>query len=130
MGQYCYCKQNYSQNQFTAFKIAYSCMFSLGGNLDFLDFLQKMFYHINYWWRNYFSDIWPQIISNVGSKFGQILNKLSENHQRLKKFGQSGAIWPRLVTPPKRQIFLTSWVALSVESYVEKIWERRAVFNF
>ena len=28
--------------------MAYSCCFSLGGNLDFLDFLQKMVYNINY----------------------------------------------------------------------------------
>ena len=27
----------------------YSCCFSFGGNLDFLDFLQKKFYNINYW---------------------------------------------------------------------------------
>ena len=26
----------------------YSCCFSLGGNLDFLDFLQKKFYNIDY----------------------------------------------------------------------------------
>ena len=29
--------------------MAYSGCFSLGGNLDFLDFHQKMFYNINYW---------------------------------------------------------------------------------
>ena len=28
--------------------MAYSCCFSLGGNLDFLEFLQKKFYNINY----------------------------------------------------------------------------------
>ena len=27
----------------------HSCCFSLGGNLDFLDFLQKKFYNIDYW---------------------------------------------------------------------------------
>ena len=27
----------------------YSCCFSLGGNLDLLDFLQKKFYNIDYW---------------------------------------------------------------------------------
>ena len=27
----------------------YSFCFSLGGNLDFLDFLQKKFYNIDYW---------------------------------------------------------------------------------
>ena len=32
---------------FIAFKIVYSCCFSLGGNLDFPEFLQKSFY-INY----------------------------------------------------------------------------------
>ena len=33
--------------------MVYSCCFSLGGNLDFLDFLQKKFYNINY--RSYIS---------------------------------------------------------------------------
>ena len=28
-------------------KMAYSCCFSLGGNLDFPEFLQKKFYNIN-----------------------------------------------------------------------------------
>ena len=36
-------KQNYTLKLFVAFKMAYSCCFSLGGNLDFLDFLQKSF---------------------------------------------------------------------------------------
>ena len=34
-------KQNYSLKLLTTFKMAYSCCFSLGRNLDFLDFLQK-----------------------------------------------------------------------------------------
>ena len=48
------CENNASFKQintlklFIAFKMAYSCCFSLGGNLDFLDFLQKKFYNINY----------------------------------------------------------------------------------
>ena len=29
--------------------MAYYRRFSLGGNMDFLDFLQKKFYNINYW---------------------------------------------------------------------------------
>ena len=29
--------------------MAYSCCFGLGGNPDFPEFLQKMFYDINYW---------------------------------------------------------------------------------
>ena len=41
-------KQNYTLKLFVAFKMAYSCCFSLGGNLDFLDFLQKKFYNIDY----------------------------------------------------------------------------------
>ena len=32
-----------------ALKIAFSCCFSLGGNLDFPEFLHKKFYNINYW---------------------------------------------------------------------------------
>ena len=36
-------KQNYTLKLFVAFKMAYSCCFSLGGNLDFPDFLQKKF---------------------------------------------------------------------------------------
>ena len=31
-----------------AFKMAYFCCFSLGGNLNFPEFLQKKFYNINY----------------------------------------------------------------------------------
>ena len=34
---------------FIAFKMAYSCCFSFGGNLDFPEFLQRKFYNINYW---------------------------------------------------------------------------------
>ena len=41
-------KQNCSLKLFIAFKMAYSCYFSLGGYLDFPDFLQKMFYNIDY----------------------------------------------------------------------------------
>ena len=41
--------QNYTLELFIAFKMAYSCCFSLGGNPDLLDFLQKKFYYINYW---------------------------------------------------------------------------------
>ena len=44
----CYFKQNYTPKLFIAFKMAYYCHFSLGGNLDFLDFLQKKFYNIYY----------------------------------------------------------------------------------
>ena len=33
-------KQNYSLKLFITFKIAYSCCFSLGGSLDFPDFLR------------------------------------------------------------------------------------------
>ena len=36
-------KQNYTQELFIALQIDYCCFFSLGGNLDFLDFLQKKF---------------------------------------------------------------------------------------
>ena len=48
------CENNASFNQiytlklFIAFKMAYSCCFSLGGNLDIPEFLQKKFYNINY----------------------------------------------------------------------------------
>ena len=31
--------------------MAYCCCLGLRGNLDFPDFLQKMFYNINYWSR-------------------------------------------------------------------------------
>ena len=42
-------KQIYTIILFIAFKMAYSCCFSLGGNLDFPEFLKKKFYKINYW---------------------------------------------------------------------------------
>ena len=41
-------KQIYTIILFIAFKMAYSCCFSLGGNLDFPEFLKKKFYKINY----------------------------------------------------------------------------------
>ena len=34
--------------------MANSCTFSYGGNLDFLDFLPKKFYNIDYWNENNF----------------------------------------------------------------------------
>ena len=37
----------YSRTVF-ALEMVYYCCFSLGGNLGFLDFLQKKFYNINY----------------------------------------------------------------------------------
>ena len=37
-------KQNYTPKLFIAFKLAYYCSFSFGGNLDFL---VKRFYNIN-----------------------------------------------------------------------------------
>ena len=46
------CENNeaiFDQKQFIAFKMAFSCCFSLGGNLDFPEFLHKKFYNINYW---------------------------------------------------------------------------------
>ena len=44
----CYFQLNYIQTLFICSKMVYSCCFSLGGNLDFLDFLQKKFYNIDY----------------------------------------------------------------------------------
>ena len=52
-------KQIYTLKLFIAFKMAYSCCFSLGGNLDFLEFLQKKFYNINYRWMY---NMWPSLI--------------------------------------------------------------------
>ena len=41
-------KQNYTLKLCIAFKMAYSCSFSEGGNLENLDFFQKKFYNIDY----------------------------------------------------------------------------------
>ena len=41
-------KQIYSLKLLITFKMAYSCCFSFGGNLDFPEFLQTKFYNINY----------------------------------------------------------------------------------
>ena len=41
-------RQNYTLELFVAYKMSYSCCFSLWVNLDFPDFLQKKFYNINY----------------------------------------------------------------------------------
>ena len=41
-------KQNYTLELFIALEMVYYCCFTLGGNLDFLDFLQKKFYNIDY----------------------------------------------------------------------------------
>ena len=40
-------KQNYSLKLLITFKMPYSCCFSLRGNLDFPDFLQKSFITFN-----------------------------------------------------------------------------------
>ena len=40
-------KQNYTEKLLITFKLAYSCCFGLGGNLDFPDF-SKFFYNIDY----------------------------------------------------------------------------------
>ena len=45
----CYFKTNYIQTLLFFSKMAYAGCCSLGGNLNFLDFLQKKFYNINYW---------------------------------------------------------------------------------
>ena len=42
-------KQNYSLKLLITFKMACSCCFGLGENLDFPDFLQKKFYNIDHW---------------------------------------------------------------------------------
>ena len=42
--------QNYSLKLFITFKMAYSCFFSLRGNLDFPDFLQKSFITLTTVW--------------------------------------------------------------------------------
>ena len=41
-------KKIFFQKLLIAFKMAYSCYFSLGGNLDFQEFPPKKFYNINY----------------------------------------------------------------------------------
>ena len=43
----CYFKQNYIRALLIYPKMTYSCCFSLGGNLDFLDFLKKKSYNID-----------------------------------------------------------------------------------
>ena len=43
-----FCKQKYTLKLLNAFKMAYSCCFNLGINLDFLDFLEKKIYNMNY----------------------------------------------------------------------------------
>ena len=48
MWKQCYFKHIFTIELFIAFKMAHSCCFSLGGNLDFPEFLQKKFYNINY----------------------------------------------------------------------------------
>ena len=47
-------KQIYTLKLFIVFKTAYSCCFSLGGNLDFPEFLQKKFNNINYCCEHYY----------------------------------------------------------------------------
>ena len=53
MGKLCFLKLNY-----TILYFFISCCFSYGGDLEFLDFLQKKFYNINYWTKT-----WPQYVS-------------------------------------------------------------------
>ena len=47
-------KQIYALKLFIAFKMAKYGSFSLGGNIDFPEFLQKKFYNINYWSSGYY----------------------------------------------------------------------------
>ena len=49
----CYFKLNYIRTLLICSKMSYSCCFSLGGNLDFIDFLQKRFYNFDYWSQSY-----------------------------------------------------------------------------
>ena len=42
--------QNYILELFIAFKMAYYCYFSLGGNIDCPAFHPKKFYNIDYWY--------------------------------------------------------------------------------
>ena len=41
-------KQKYTLELFIALEMVYYCCLSLGGNLDFLNFLQKKCFNINY----------------------------------------------------------------------------------
>ena len=43
-------KQIYTLILLNAVKMTYSCCFSLGGNLDFPEFVQKKFYNSDYRW--------------------------------------------------------------------------------
>ena len=49
MWKLCHFKQNYTPELLIALKMVYSCFFGWRGNLDFPDFLKKMFYNINSW---------------------------------------------------------------------------------
>ena len=44
----CYFQLYYIQTLFICSKVAFSCSFSKGGNLEFLDFPPKKFYNIDY----------------------------------------------------------------------------------
>ena len=69
----CYLKLNYIKTLLICSKMAYSCCFSLGGNLDFIDFLQKKFYNINYRelfrWRS-----WEKRLAQLSNNFELICN--------------------------------------------------------
>ena len=47
--------------------MAYSCSYSKGGHLDFLDFLQKMFYNIDYRARLHFLFPFPEFLLSAES---------------------------------------------------------------
>ena len=55
MVKQCYFKQKYTLQLVVALKTAYSCCFSLGGNQDFPEFLQKRFLTsmTGYCWSSY-----------------------------------------------------------------------------
>ena len=42
-------KLNYTLELFITLEMVYYCCFSLGGNLDFLDFTNKNFHNINFY---------------------------------------------------------------------------------
>ena len=79
--------------------MAYYCCFRLGGNQDFLEFLQKTFYNINYWKKKSKNEFY--IWENIERKRERERERLGQLDVSLRKRSigvwLQGLIWSRQI---------------------------------
>ena len=108
--------------------MAYSCCFSLGGNLDFTDFLQKQFYNINFWIRATRNESiqWTLRIQNLTrSSFSELVQLMWLDWAILTKKIRTKK--PKYVTPytissvkPIINYLLTETISVEVQLLLKK----------